>query len=443
MIPLGNDWKTSPRNVSLSILEEVFDKGAYSNIALNSFLSASPLSHKDKSLTTEIVYGVISRKITLEWYLSHYIEDREKLDSWVYYLLMLSLYQLLYLDKIPNHAVVNEAVLIAKKRERHGASDKLINAVLRRISREELPDTSIIKRKNKRLSITYSIPVWLVKKLTEQYGEERAIALMASLLERNKASVRVSSLDKYETIMQETQAQPSKISSVGLVKASGHFAGTSYFENGDITIQDESSQLVAPIMNIKGEEKVLDACSAPGGKSVHMASYLTSGHLTSLDLYNHKLDLVNNNAQRLHVADKISTQQLDASKVHEYFDADSFDKILVDAPCSGFGLMRRKPDIKYQKSLQDIQQLQSTQLAILDSVCQTLRKGGIMTYSTCTIFEEENSQIVMKFLASHPHFEQVQLSHRQADIVQDGCITITPEQYGTDGFFIAQFRRIL
>lgn len=174
-----------------------------------------------------------------------------------------------------------------------------------------------------------------------------------------------------------------------------------------------------------------------------MASYLSSGRVTALDIYQHKLDLVKENAKRLGLTDKIETRQLDARKVNQTFPADSFDKILVDAPCSGIGLMRRKPDIKYNKEIQDFEQLQGLQLEILASVCQTVRKGGIITYSTCTIFDEENFQVVEKFLQSHSNFEQVKLNHTQEDIVKDGCLYITPEQYQTDGFFISQFRRVL
>ena len=440
---MANDWKKTARGTALMVLEDVFDNGAYSNIALNQALQSSAMSQKDKSLVTELIYGTVARKITLEWYLAHYIADRDKLEPWVYYLLMVSLYQLLYLDKIPAHAVVNDAVAIAKNRGNKKGAEKLVNAVLRRASQEELPAPSSIRRKNKRLSVLYSTPVWLVKKLSEQYGDERAETILASLFVRNKASIRVIDPDKLPGIAAATGAELSQLSPVGLVKSAGHFVATDYFAEGDITIQDESSQLVAPTLDLQGNEQILDACASPGGKTTHMASYLTSGHIIALDLYDHKLDLVKDNAKRLGVADKISTHKLDATKVHEVFAADSFDKILVDAPCSGIGLIRRKPDIKYNKENQDFNSLQEIQLQILSSVCQTLRKGGIITYSTCTIFDEENFQVIEKFLASHPNFEQVKLSHKQEDVVVDGCLAITPEQYQTDGFFIAQVKRIL
>ena len=428
------------RNLALAVLEDVFVNQAYSNIALNKHLKGSYLSAADKGLVTEIVYGTVARKLTLEWYLSHFIEDRDKLDNWLYILLLLSAYQLRYLDKIPSHAVVNEAVELAKARKK--GSEKLVNAVLRRILREGWPDIDSIKRKNKRDSITYSLPVWLVSKLKEEYGEERAQAIFKSLLVRNKASIRVTDLSRKEEIKAVLEATDSPLAATGLVKEHGHFAGHDLFAEGVITIQDESSQLVAPTLHLQGDEQVLDACAAPGGKTAHIASYLTSGKVTALDLYDHKLDLIQENAERLGVAERVQTQKLDARKVHEFFGRDSFDKILVDAPCSGIGLLRRKPDIKYNKETADFTSLQEIQLEILGSVCQTLRKGGIITYSTCTIVSEENFQVVEAFLESHPEFEQVKLEHECKDILKDGCILITPELYGSDGFFISQFRKI-
>ena len=428
------------RSLALAVLEDVFINQAYSNIALNKHLKGSQLSAADKGLVTEIVYGTVARKLTLEWYLSHFIQDRDKLDNWLYILLLLSAYQLRYLDKIPNHAVVNEAVELAKARKK--GSEKLVNAVLRRILREGWPDIDSIKRKNKRDSIAYSLPVWIVSKLKEEYGEERAQAIFKSLLVRNKASIRVTDLSRKEEIKAVLEANDSPLSPSSLVKEQGHFAGHDLFSEGAITIQDESSQLVAPTLDLQGHEQVLDACAAPGGKTAHMASYLTSGKVTALDLYDHKLDLIQENAERLGVADRVQTQKLDARKVHEFFEKDSFDKILVDAPCSGIGLLRRKPDIKYNKETADFTSLQEIQLEILGSVCQTLRKGGIITYSTCTIVSEENFQVVEAFLESHPEFEQVKLEHECKDILKDGCILITPELYGSDGFFISQFRKI-
>ena len=428
------------REQIVRVLEEVFEHGAYSNIALNQALENSQLSDKDRSFVTEVVYGTVARKITLEWYLAHMIEDRTKLDPWLYYLLMMSLYQLVYLDRIPDHAIVNEAVRIAKGRKE--GSEKFVNAILRKLLREGLPAVDTIKRKNKRYSVEYSLPVWLVKALIEEYGEERSCAIFKSLYQRNKSSIRVIDLDEKEELAQTLEAKSSLLAPSALVKDQGHFAAHTLFKEGRIAIQDESSQLVAPALDLQGDELVLDACAAPGGKTTHIASYLTTGKVTALDLYDHKLKLIQENANRLHVADKILTKKLDATKVYETFGPDAFDKILVDAPCSGIGLIRRKPDIKYNKEGADFISLQAIQLAILDSVCQSVRKGGIIVYSTCTIMGKENFEVVDQFLKHHPNFEQVPLDHERKDILKNDCILITPELYGSDGFFISRFKRM-
>ena len=428
------------RGLALSILGEIFQDGAFSNIALKKSLGKATLSEVDKSLVTEIVYGTVSRKLTLEWYLSHFVADRDQVDPWIYHLLLMSLYQFVYLEKIPPHAVVHEAVELAKQRKK--GSEKYVNALLRKMLREGLPSIDQIKRVNKRLSIRYSLPVWLVKKLLDEYGETRAIAIFESLYVRNKASVRVVDLDQKEEIKERLQASDSLLASTALVKENGYVAGSDYFKQGKLTIQDETSQLVAPALEIQASDQVLDACAAPGGKTVHMASYLIDGKITALDLYNHKLLLIQENANRLGVADKIETKQLDARKVSETFGPDAFDKVLVDAPCSGIGLIRRKPDIKYNKDNADFASLQAVQLEILDSVCQSVRKDGIIVYSTCTIISEENTEVVQQFLATHPNFELVPLDHERNEILKEGCILITPELYGSDGFFISRFRRI-
>lgn len=439
---MANNWKKTTRGLALKILEAVLVDQAYSNIALNNALKDSVLTSKDKALVTELVYGTISRKLTLEWYLSHYIEDRDKLDNWVYILLMMSLYQLLYLDKVPEHAIVHEAVAIAKNRGNKKGAEKFVNAVLRRFISSEKPEISQIKRKNKRLSIQYSTPVWLVTKLIDQFGEDRAVSILESLFMRSKASVRVTDLAHKASLKTELDLGDSEIAPSALVAKSGYFSESEAFQKGLLTIQDESSQLVGYYVAPNENDVILDACSAPGGKTSHMASYLKDGKVIALDLHEHKIALVKDNAKRLGLEHHIETHQMDAKTVHESFERDTFDKILVDAPCSGIGLIRRKPEIKYQKKLQDLHELQEIQLAILSSVCQTLKKGGIITYSTCTIFDEENRQVLQKFLETHSNFEQIKLEHEKKNIINDGCVVLTPELYHTDGFFIAQMKRI-
>ena len=247
---------------------------------------------------------------------------------------------------------------------------------------------------------------------------------------------------EFNKLAKEFEVSLSEISPTGIVAPSGHFSDLLDFNDGLITIQDESSQLVATVLDAQPSDKILDACAAPGGKTVHIAEYLSEkGHIEALDLYDHKLRLIQQNAERLHQIEKISLTKLDARKAFETFGPDYFDKILVDAPCSGIGLIRRKPDIRYRKEITDFDALQKIQLEILDNTCKTLLSSGIMVYSTCTIFDEENYQVIEKFLAKHPEFEQIPLTHERSDLVKNGCIFITPDAYQTDGFFIAKLRK--
>jgi 16S rRNA (cytosine967-C5)-methyltransferase len=273
------------------------------------------------------------------------------------------------------------------------------------------------------------------------------VKIFKSLAEPSHASLRVNtSLTDVDTefakLSQAFDVEKSQLSPTGLVAKSGHFSDLLDFNDGLITIQDETSQLVALALDAQPSDQILDACAAPGGKTVHIAEDLSDqGHIEALDLYDHKLRLIKQNAERLHQADKISLTKLDARQAFETFGPERFDKILVDAPCSGMGLIRRKPDIKYRKETTDFINLQKIQFDILANTCKTLVNSGIMVYSTCTLFDEENFQVIDRFLAEHPDFEQVPLTHERADIVKNGCLFITPDAYHTDGFFIAKLRK--
>ena len=434
--------KNNPRSVALDVINKVFNDEAYANIALNEALNSSNLSALDKSLVTNIVYGTIGKKLTLEWYLNPFIKRTKK---WVKNLLLMSLYQIIYMDKIPDNAVVDEAVKIAKKQGDKRLSG-FINGVLRNFLRSDRADISSIKNINERFSIEYSMPRDLVDKFFAEFGQDKTRAIFESLDQPSSSSLRVNesqiSFEKeFDKLSKDIPLEKSRIADTAMLAKTGNFAQSPDFKEGLITIQDESSQLVAPNMEITGSETILDACAAPGGKTLHMAEYLDSGKIIALDLYDHKLDLIKENAKRLKLADKIETKKLDASQVNEVFAPESFDRILVDAPCSGLGLIRRKPDIKYRKNDQDYQNLQKIQLEILRNTGKSLKKNGIMIYSTCTIFREENFDVVEKFLSENQDFEQVPLRNKREDIVKDGCIFITPDLYHTDGFFIAKFRK--
>lgn len=441
----------TPRFVALELLVKVASQQGYSNVLVADAIKKHRLSSQDAGLMTEIVYGTISRRLTLEYYLAPFIKDAKKIDAWVKELLLLSIYQLEFLDKVPAYSILNDAVEIAKTKGNVGIG-KFVNGVLRNIQRTGVPELTEIKDAEERLSIEVSLPLWLVQRLVQQIGIEETSALGHSLLIPSKVSGRIDtrfvSLEKaLEDINAEgIEVVPSKVSRFGVVADKGFLAGTSLFKAGQMTIQDESSMLVAPSMQIKPDSRVLDACAAPGGKTTHIATFLEAskgGEVVALDIHDKKIKLINDNARRLHVEDVVTARALDARKVDDVYPDETFDRILVDAPCSGLGLLRRKPDIKYQKKPEDFMNLQKIQLEILESVAKKVKEWGIIAYSTCTIMPEENQEVMRLFLERHPEFELMDIKGvtHLSKSYQDKMLQIYPHHYLTDGFFISCLRR--
>lgn len=283
-----------------------------------------------------------------------------------------------------------------------------------------------------------------------EIGEEETRKLGLSLLEPSRVSARIDLrfLTRAEAIeaLEEDgiEARISELTPYGIIADKGFLAGSELFQNGWLTIQDESSMLVAQALQVAPGQKVLDACAAPGGKTTHIASLLQEeGSVTALDIHDHKLKLVRENAERLRVSDTVVTKKMDAREASKNFAPESFDRILVDAPCSGLGLMRRKPDIKYQKKTQDFVQLSKIQLEILKNCAPTLKSGGIMVYSTCTIAKEENQKVIAEFLAAHPDFEKIELDleTKLEPAIHEQMLVLYPEMFMTDGFFICAMRK--
>lgn len=430
------------RSIALETLIRVLEDGSYSNISLNNNLRKANLSLTDQNLTTRLVYGTIQYKIYLEYQLKDLIKSKIT-EKYLYPLLLMSAYQILFLDKIPNRAVLDEANKLAKQFGRKRSSGfRLVNGILRSLTRRGpiLPDKDNLVQF---LSVKESFPKWLVKYFIALFGKEETVAMLASFNQTAKNSVRLSSLfDREKTIKELDKLgfapKASKLADTNVILSHGGIAQSELFQNGKLTIQDEAASLVVASFDFNGAEQVLDACSAPGGKTVQIAEALTTGKVIALDIHEKKLRLVQENANRMHVADKVETVAVDARKANNYFSNQQFDKILVDAPCSGLGLMRRKPEIRYAKSKADLNNLAKIQLSILDHVSQLLSKNGELVYSTCSISEEENEAVVKKFLAAHPNFELKPF--RLANIAsKNGMLKILPNQYGSDGFFIAKF----
>lgn len=443
--------KTNPRYQAFNIVEKVEKQQAYSNLLLQKAFEQGQLSAKDGGLMTEIAYGTISRKLTLDYFLTPFLTKAKRVDEWVRILLWTAIYQIDYLDRVPNHAIVNETTEIAKLIGNPGVG-KFVNGVLRSYLRQGHPAFEAIQDPIERLVVEISMPRWLIEKFLTELSLEEVKELGEDLLRPSKASARVnpgtmSREAALERLRQEGyEVEASTVSPDGIVAAKGHLAGSELFRSGVITMQDESSMLVAPAMALEAQHHVLDACAAPGGKTTHIARYLESaagGRVTALDIHQQKVKLIQENAERQNVADRVVPQQMDARQVDTSFAPETFDRILVDAPCSGLGLLRRKPDIKYSKKPSDFQQLPAIQFAILKSVSDCLKVGGILTYSTCTMAPEENQAVVAAFLQEHPNFEQIAV-HGSAHIpkaVVGKAVQLYPQMYHTDGFFISCLRR--
>lgn len=448
----NNKIKTSSRYLAVDILEEIEVKEAYSNLLLRKVIDEQDLPKEESNLLTELVYGVVQRKMTLDYQLAPFLKKQKKLDNWVRQVLRISLYQMEYLDRIPDHAIINEAAEIARSKGHRGIVG-LVNGVLRNVQRKGVRDVSKIKPNNERLATQYSLPSWLVDEFIDELGVEEAEKLAASLIERPKLSLRVnlkkiSREDAMAELQKEGyQVEKSSISPFGIVALNGVPADTRLFKEGLLAVQDESSMLVAPALNVEKNHKVLDACAAPGGKTMHIASnYLEEdqgGKVIALDIHQHKIKLINENAKRQQVEDVVEAKELDARKVLDQYEENTFDRVLIDAPCSGLGLMRRRPEIRYNKTKKDILSLQKLQGEIIQAASKVLKPGGELIYSTCTITALENQEVVNQFLENNDNYTQdtVDLPSDQLQHDSEGSITIYPHQYDTDGFFIARLTK--
>lgn len=437
------------REIALDLLEMIEKKQSYSNLLLNQAIKKYELTPVDTGLLTELVYGTLQRKITLDYFLEPFL--KKKTAGWVVQLLRLTLYQMVYLDKIPAHAAVYEAVEIAKKRGRKGISG-MVNGVLRNIQRKGLPDLSQIQDETLRLSIETSHPLWLVKQWVEQYGFEKTKEMCVMNLQPATQTARVNTTkinrEELLTLLREEgfAVEPGTVLPEAVKSLKGNLAFSQAFKKGYLTIQDESSMIVAYALDLRENQTVLDACAAPGGKSTHIAEKLSgTGRVISLDIHRHKIKLIEENAARLGLKN-IEAKQLDSREAGKVFPKEFFDRILVDAPCSGFGVLRRKPDIKYTKTDGDIDRLQQTQLEILQSVAPLLKRGGLLVYSTCTVNIAENREVAEAFLSKHTDFEgDVDFKNRLPESIRSLARTfdlqIFPQDFGTDGFYIACLRR--
>ncbi|MBS9334485.1 16S rRNA (cytosine(967)-C(5))-methyltransferase RsmB [Fructobacillus sp. M1-13] len=437
----------NPRLLAVLTLSKV-KNGAYSNLQLNQIIKQNPLKDTDKGLLTTLVYGTIQYRMLLEFWLAPFVKGK-KLENWVRELLLTALFQWQELDRIPKHALFNETIEIAKTMGNVGTAE-FVTAVLHSMDRKGLPDPKKIEDLTKRLSVTYSVPEWLVKELTAQLGADKTDRILQSLNHAPEQSARVNTAkaDK-QTVRASLEEEgytvkDGQLAADALLISGGHVASSTAYKKGLLTVQDESAMLPVEAMQIDDSvQRVLDAAAAPGGKTTQIAQYLQGdARVTALDIHDHKVKLIAQNAARLGLADRVDAMALDARKIPDSFE-EGFDRILVDAPCSGLGLLRRKPEIRYDKTMADVAHLAALQLAILEAAASKLKKGGQLVYSTCTILDQENDQVVQQFLKKRPDFVQKKTVTKkliQADRT-DLALKIYPDDYQTDGFYIATFQR--
>jgi 16S rRNA (cytosine967-C5)-methyltransferase len=438
------------REAAVDILLKIEKNQAYSNLLINDTIKKMTVPAIDVPLLTELVYGTVQYQKRLDFYLQAFSKKPlVKLDKWVLVLLRMTVYQLVFLDRIPDHAAINEAVEIAKSRGHKGISG-MVNGILRSMLRGDLPDYHLIDDEVERMAVETSHPEWLLKRWIEQYGKDKARQIATANLATPVQSVRVNKvrISKQEVIalLKEDglEIEESELIPESLRIKRGSVVKTSAFKQGLVTIQDEGSMLVAKILAPNPTERVLDACAAPGGKSTHLAELMNdTGDIISVDIHAHKVKLIEQQKDRLQLK-AIQGMVSDARELKESFPNEQFDKILVDAPCSGLGVIQRKPDLKWSKQSADVNRLAMIQDEILEKVWPLLKKNGRLVYSTCTIDQEENEDVVESFVKRHHDAEfDDTFSERLPELIRDhkepltGMVQLFPGEFGTDGFFIS------
>ena len=429
----------SARQICLNLLVSAEKNSSYSNIALDNALLKHPeLKEIDKRFVSALFYGVLERKLTLDEIIGS-LSSRplEKLDLTVLQILRMGIYQLLYLDSVPDSAAVNESVKLTQQNKLTSAKG-FVNAVLRGFIRnnKKLPE---YKNQVKSLSVQYSCPEWLVSMWISDYGEEVCRNMLETSLGKPPVTIRLNTckFDKDE-ILKEFEAsgvelKPCHVENAYEVLNTGSVEGLSAYQKGMFHVQDLSCQICSSELDAKSGDTVLDVCSAPGGKTFSIAEIIgDTGRVIACDLHENRVKLIASGAKRLNLScvEAIANN----AKIHNP-DFPIADAVLCDVPCSGLGVIRRKPEIKYTKQ-EAINNLPSVQYDILHMSANYVKKGGILVYSTCTVNKAENEDVVNKFLSEHPDFEGVKLNN-----FTDFYVTITPEMFNSDGFFIAKLRR--
>ena len=429
------------RAVTVKLLGKTFSKGGYSNILLDQALKETKLSPQDRTFCTALYYGVLERKITLDYIIMEYSKKRlDKINPNVVNILRVGVYQLKYMDSVPDSAAVNESVEIAKKMKLAKLSG-FINAVMRNFIRDE-KQINYPDNQNLKLSVEYSVPREMVEMLLNSYSCDEAVSLLKGSVGKPPVTIRLNPLKGSQAeLMEKIRLLSPKRTDIDwcVQISSGDVQYTDGFMNGLFHVQDIASQLCCMAVDPKPGEVILDLCAAPGGKSFTMAELSEDkAEIHAFDLHDNRVHLIENGCDRLGLH-SITAKMGNAWSFDE--DMPAADKILCDVPCSGLGVIRRKPEIKY-KDFGEFERLPDVQYKILENAAKYLKVGGELVYSTCTVNVKENSEVVEKFLSAHPNFKGVTFLEDMGEPFGKPCVTLFPQHFNNDGFFIAKIKRV-
>jgi len=402
------------RESALRALYEIDINNSFTNTELSTSLN-NVSDSRDRALLTELIYGVVKNRLRLDYIVSAFSKVKlKKISPWVLNILRLGIYQILFLDKIPDSAACNESVKLARKYSNKGGTG-FVNGLLRSVARSK--EEIVFPDKNddiiKYFSVEYSYPEWMVKKILSQYGEEKTEKFLSESNKSHGVYVRVNALKTDEEHLikcfNEFGVTVSIVKeSKNLLYVTGNIDLTKLreYKEGMFSLQNISSKRAIDVLNPKKGELIMDLCAAPGGKSCAAAEFMeNTGEIFSFDIYPHKTELIEKSAKRLSI-DIIKTECRDASVYNKEFE-EKADKVIIDAPCSGIGTIHKKPDIKWSRSEGDISELSEIQKKILSAASLYPKKGGVILYSTCTIFEEENEKNISWFLTEHTDYEKL------------------------------------
>jgi 16S rRNA (cytosine967-C5)-methyltransferase len=443
------EFYKGPRGIAVKILNRIERTDSYLDKLLDVELRSDELNDLDKRFLTELTHGVVRWKTRLDFIIEQFCKNKFAMqDPNIRNAMRVALYQILFLSKIPHPAAVNEAVEFVKKIRGQKAAN-LVNAVLRNIIRNlnKLPTPDHETDPVQYLSIMYSHPSWMVKRWVDRYGLYETEQLLSANNERPTIVVRANTLkitaDELVKLFEERNIRNTRSKYLENFIKVGHLSGIynlDLFEKGYFSVQDESSGLVVKLLDPKPGETVIDLCSAPGGKTTFIGELMKNqGKIIAVDKYEHRLNLVKQSCERLGV-ENVEFIPKDALEV----DVEPADKILVDAPCSGLGVIQKKPDIKWQRELSDIRNLAKTQIELLEKASKLVKNGGVIVYSTCTIEPEENIEVVKEFLSRHPEFKiDDARNYLPSDIVNgEGCMETYPHKHDMDGGFAVRLIKV-